>query len=194
MLNVVLFGAPGSGKGTQSELIIRKYGLFHISTGSILRSEIARRSELGLTAEQFINDGKLIPDDLIIKLLSDTLDANSKARGFIFDGFPRTLPQGEALEKLLRAKNSTLAAVINLDVEEDELVRRMINRGKETGRADDNLETIKKRLQVYHTQTEPLKTFYKKKGKLFTIKGHNDIDEVFDMISEVLDRISLQSK
>jgi len=190
MLNVAIFGAPGSGKGTQSELIIQKYGLHHISTGDILREEIRRGSELGTVAETFINEGKLIPDELIIQMLSDILDAHPSAKGFIFDGFPRTLAQGEALESLLRAKNTNLVAVISLDVEEDELVRRMLKRGKETGRADDNLETIKKRLEVYYHQTEPLKAFYTKKGKLIKIKGHNDINDVFEKISHTLDRLS----
>jgi adenylate kinase len=194
MLNVVLFGAPGSGKGTQSKLIIEKYGLKHISTGEILRGEIEKQSEIGHLAAQYINEGKLIPDDLIINILVEIIDANKNVKGFIFDGFPRTIQQGEALENILRERDMNLIAVLNLDVEETELVARMLNRGKETGRSDDNLATIQNRLKVYYAQTEPLKIFYKKKGKLFTIKGDNNIDDIFERISDVLDRLTFQGK
>ncbi|MDR1372251.1 MAG: adenylate kinase [Dysgonamonadaceae bacterium] len=194
MLNVVIFGAPGSGKGTQSELIIRKYGLFHISTGDILRAEIEKHSELGTTADMYIKEGKLVPDQFMIEILTQTIEANLTAKGFIFDGFPRTLAQGEALENLLRERNTNVVAVLNLDVEEDELVKRMLNRGKETGRSDDNLYTIKNRLNVYNIQTEPLKTFYRKKGKLFSIKGKDDVNEVFESVSEVLDRLAFKTR
>jgi adenylate kinase len=190
MLNVVIFGAPGSGKGTHSKLIVEKYDLYHISTGDVLRKEIENQSEYGKFVNQYIKAGQLVPDDLIIKILSGILDKNPDTKGYVFDGFPRTIAQGEALENLLREKNTNIVAVLNLVVEEDELIKRMLNRGKETGRNDDNPETIKNRLIVYHTQTKPLETFYKKKGKLFSIKGNGSIEDIFEHITEVLDRLA----
>jgi len=192
MLNVVIFGAPGSGKGTQSDLIIAKYGLFHISTGDILRQEIKNQTELGAIAEEYIKTGQLVPDELIIKMLAGVLDANPEAKGYIFDGFPRTIAQGEALDKLLREKDTSIIAVLNLAVDEKELLERLIKRGAESGRTDDTSEVIQNRLEVYRNQTEPLKEYYRKKGKLFGIKGNSSIDEVFEQIVEVLDRLTLQ--
>jgi len=189
MLNVIIFGAPGSGKGTQSELIIAKYGLYHISTGDILRQEIKKKTELGTIAKEYITTGQLVPDKLIIDILSDVLDANPEAKGFIFDGFPRTIAQGEALDQLLREKNTSIVAVLNLVVDEKELLTRLIKRGEESGRTDDTPDVIQNRLEVYRNQTEPLKEYYKKKGKLIQIKGNNVIEDVFEQITEVLDRI-----
>jgi adenylate kinase len=194
MLNVVIFGAPGSGKGTQSELVISKYGLHHISTGEILREEMEKQTELGKIADGYIQKGQLIPDDLIVKILSDILVKNPNSRGYIFDGFPRTIAQGEALDNMMREKETSVAAVFNLEVDEDELIDRLLKRGNEQGRLDDNLETIQNRLTVYHSQTEPLKKYYKKKGKLFTIKGNNLVEDVFEQITEVLDLLSFQKK
>ena len=188
MLNVVIFGAPGSGKGTQSELIIEKYGLCHISTGEILRTEIEKRSELGLLADEYISKGQLVPDEVIVGILSDIIDESENVKGFIFDGFPRTLHQGEALDKMLREKKTSIVAVLNLAVEEEELIQRLLKRGKISGRSDDNLETIQSRLDVYRNQTEPLKAYYKKQGKLFTIKG-DSIEDVSERIAETLNRI-----
>ena len=190
MLNVVIFGAPGSGKGTQSELIISKYGLHHISTGDILRQEIKEQTELGTIAEEYIKTGQLVPDDIIIKMLAEVIDANPQTKGFIFDGFPRTIAQGEALDQLLREKNTSIIAVLNLAVDEEELLNRLIKRGKESGRADDNPVVIQNRLEVYRNQTEPLKEYYKKKGKLLTVKGNNSIEDVFEKIVEMLDRLT----
>ena len=192
MLNVVIFGAPGSGKGTQSELIISKYGLFHISTGNILRQEMKKRTKLGAIAEGYIKTGQLVPDELIIKMLADVIDANPEAKGFIFDGFPRTINQGEALDKLLREKDTSIIAVLNLVVDEKSLIERLIKRGEEDGRTDDTPAVIQNRLDVYRNQTEPLAEYYKKKGKLFTIKGNNSIEDVFEKIVEVLDRLTIQ--
>lgn len=194
MLNVVIFGAPGSGKGTQSELIISKYELYHISTGDILRREIKNQTELGAIAEEYIKTGQLVPDELIIKMLAEVIDTNPQAKGYIFDGFPRTIAQGEALDQLLREKNTSIIAVLNLIVNEEELLNRLIKRGEESGRTDDNPAVIQNRLEVYRNQTEPLKEYYKKKGKLFNIKGNNSIEDVFEKIVEVLDRLSLQIK
>ncbi len=190
MLNVVIFGAPGSGKGTQSELIIEKYGLFHISTGEILRREIENRSELGKIADEFISKGQLVPDSLIIEMLAQVLDDNKKVKGYIFDGFPRTLSQGEVLDVMLRERNTSVAAVFSLTVEDEELIKRMLKRGEVYGRSDDNLETIQSRLDVYRSQTEPLKEYYRKKGKLFKIKGIGTVEDVFEKITDVLDRLS----
>jgi adenylate kinase len=192
MLNVVIFGAPGSGKGTQSELIIEKYGLHHISTGEVLRKEMENQTELGKVAEEYIRDGHLIPDDLIVEILSGILEKHPDSKGYIFDGFPRTVAQEEALDNMLREKETSIVAVLNLEVEEKDIIARLLKRGEEYGRSDDNLETIQKRLDVYHTQTEPLKEYYKKKGKLFTIKGNNVIEDVFEQITEVLDLLSYQ--
>jgi len=191
MLNVVIFGAPGSGKGTQSELIISKYGLYHISTGDILRREMKKQTELGTIAEGYIKTGQLVPDELIIKMLAGVIDANPEAKGYIFDGFPRTIAQGEALDELLRKKNTSITAVLNLVVEEKDLLERLIKRGIESGRTDDTPDVIQNRLDVYRNQTEPLKEYYKKKGKLFGIKGNSSIDEVFEQIVEILDRLTL---
>ena len=190
MLNIVIFGAPGSGKGTQSEFIIKKYDLLHISSGEILREEINKKTALGLTANEYISKGHLVPDQLIIDIMSGILDRNPQAKGYIFDGFPRTISQGECLDLMLRDRGTTVAAVFSLVVEEEELTRRMLQRGKEFGRADDNIETIQERLVVYKSQTEPLNEYYKKKGKLFKIKGGSSAENVFENIAEVIDRLS----
>ena len=154
MKNIVIFGAPGSGKGTQSDLMVQKYGLNHISTGDVLRAEIKKGTELGKTAASFIDKGNLIPDDLMISILAKVYDSFGDHKGVIFDGFPRTIPQAEALKKMLDERGDKVAAMIELDVPEAELMTRLIKRGEESGRADDNEETIKKRLQVYHISTD----------------------------------------
>lgn len=180
MLNLVIFGAPGSGKGTQSAKLIDEYSLYHISTGEVLREEIASGSELGKLADSYISKGHLIPDDLMIQILDDILTKHMKDReGVVFDGFPRTIPQAEALAELLRKHGSELHAVIGLEVPEEELVERMLKRGKETGRADDNEATIKNRLEVYHNQTRPVQDFYKNQGKYIPVKGTGIVDEIF---------------
>jgi adenylate kinase len=194
MLNIVVFGAPGCGKGTQSELIVEKYDLFHISTGSVLRTEIEKQTELGKLAEKYIHDGYLLPDHLIIKMLADILESNPNQKGFIFDGFPRTMVQAETLDRLLREKNTGITAGFNLDVEEKILIERMSKRGETQGRCDDTPDTIRKRLEIYRAQTEPLIAFYKKQGKLFTIKGNKPIEDVFESIMEILDRLIYQKE
>lgn len=189
MLNLVLFGAPGCGKGTQSAKLIDEYGLYHISTGEVLRDHIKRGTELGKTADAYISKGELIPDELMISILDDVLEQNAKdAAGVVFDGFPRTIPQAEALEGLLNKRGTKLSAVIGLEVPEEELMVRLIKRGKETGRADDNPETIKNRLDVYHRQTTPLQDFYTKAGKYIAIKGTGVVDEIFNDIAENIKR------
>ena len=157
MKNIVIFGAPGSGKGTQSELMIKKYGFGHISTGDVLRKEIKNKTQLGNTAQQYIDKGQLIPDELMIDILANVYDSFGKDhKGIIFDGFPRTIPQAEALKVMLDKRGHKIAAMIELDVPESELMTRLIKRGQESGRSDDNAETIKKCLDVYHNQTAPL--------------------------------------
>ncbi len=179
-LNLVLFGAPGSGKGTQSAKLIDEYGLYHISTGEVLRDHIRRGTELGKIADSYISKGQLIPDDLMIRILDDVLDKEAAdKKGVVFDGFPRTIPQAEALKELLKKRGTDLHAVIGLEVPEEELIERMLNRGKETGRADDNPETIKSRLKVYHDQTHPLRDYYTNEGKYVPIKGSGIVDEIF---------------
>lgn len=189
MLNLVLFGAPGSGKGTQSARLIDSYGLYHISTGELLRDHIKRGTDLGKTADSYISKGKLIPDDLMISILDDVLERETKDKaGVVFDGFPRTIPQADALKELLKKRGTELHAVIGLEVPEEELIQRMLNRGKETGRADDNIETIKNRLDVYHTQTQPLRDYYTNEGKYVAIQGSGIVDEIFNDIAEGIEK------
>ena len=190
MFNLVIFGAPGSGKGTQSEKLIETYGLFHISTGEVLRDQIAKGTELGKTADKFISNGQLIPDELMVNILSDLLDSNPDTReGVIFDGFPRTIPQAVALNEMLAKRGAQVNAVVGLEVADDELIDRLIKRGVESGRSDDNLETIQKRLAVYHSQTQPLRDFYVNEGKYLSIKGSGSIDDIFADIKKSIDAI-----
>lgn len=189
MLNIVMFGAPGSGKGTQSDMLIETYQLFHISTGDVLRDNIKRGTELGKTAKDYIDKGQLIPDELMTGILASVVDENAdKARnGVIFDGFPRTIAQAEALDKMLAERGTAISAVIGLDVPEEVLVARLLNRGKEQGRSDDNLETINDRLKVYHNSTAPLKQYYEEQGVLHMIKGTDTPVDVFNRIKAELD-------
>ena len=190
MLNLVIFGAPGSGKGTQSERLIEKYGLHHISTGELLRDHIARGTELGTIADRYISHGQLIPDELMVKVLADTIKSNPEqtSAGVIFDGFPRTIPQAKALAGLLEELGTEIHGVVGLEVDEDELMHRMIERGKASGRSDDNPETIKKRLEVYHNSTAPLRDFYKKEGKYIPIDGNGSIDDISRQICDSIEK------
>ena len=189
MLNIVIFGAPGSGKGTQSDKLIEHYNLFHISTGDMLRDNIRRGTELGMIAKGFIDQGQLVPDALIIDILAQVLDENKENAqgGVIFDGFPRTIPQAEALEQLLAERGTQIDAVVGLEVPEEELIKRILLRGQLSGRADDNEETASKRLEVYHKQTSPLKAYYEQQGKYRSINGLGTIDGIFELIKEALD-------
>jgi adenylate kinase len=191
MLNIVIFGAPGSGKGTQSDKLIDHYHLFHISTGDVLRDNIRRGTELGKTAKGYIDQGQLVPDELIIDILAQVLDENKDkaSEGVIFDGFPRTIPQAEALEQLLADRGTQIDAVVGLEVPEDELIQRILLRGKMSGRADDNEDTARKRLEVYHNQTSPLKAYYEEQGKYRAINGLGSIDGIFDLIKAELDNV-----
>ena len=190
MKNIVIFGAPGSGKGTQSDKMIEKYGLNHISTGDVLRGEIKNGTELGKTAASYIEKGQLIPDDLMVSILASVYDSFGRdSKGVIFDGFPRTIPQAEALKKMLDERGDKVAAMIELDVPEDELMKRLIKRGQESGRADDNEETIKKRLVVYHQQTQPLIEWYQKEGLHHHIDGLGTLERIFSDIQKIIDNL-----
>lgn len=191
MLNIVIFGAPGSGKGTQSDKIIDKYHLFHISTGDVLRDNMRRGTELGKVAKGYIDQGQLVPDELIIDLLAQVLDENKykAADGVIFDGYPRTIPQAEALEQLLADRGTRIDAVVGLEVPDEELIKRILLRGQLSGRADDNEETARKRLEVYYNQTSPLKAYYEEQGKYLAINGMGTIDGIFDQIRKELDNL-----
>lgn len=188
MLNILIFGGPGSGKGTQSDLIIDKYGLKHISTGDILRNEIESETELGKTANSYISKGQLVPDDIVIGMMENIIKDNLGQKGLLFDGFPRTIAQGTALDIKLEEYGTEVSMVIYLDVDEKILIDRLLNRGKYSGRSDDNLETIQSRLNVYHQQTAPLTDHYQKQNKLFKINGNGDVESVFKLIENVLDK------
>ena len=189
MLNIVIFGAPGSGQGTQSERIVEKYGINHISTGDVLRAEIKNGTELGKTAKGYIDQGQLIPDELMIDILASVFDSFEDSKGVIFDGFPRTIAQAEALKKMLAERGQDVTVMVDLEVPEDELMTRLIKRGKDSGRADDNEETIKKRLHVYHSQTAPLIDWYKNEKKYQHINGLGTMDGIFADICEAVDKL-----
>ena len=192
MLNIIICGAPGSGKGTQSALIKDKYNLLHLSTGDLLRAEIAAKSDLGRVAENYIANGQLVPDSMIIDILDKAISEREAAatyNGLILDGFPRTVAQAEALEGLLKKHGKELSVLLDLAVDEAELVDRLIKRGQTSGRSDDNLETIKKRLDVYHEKTEPVNDYYKKQGKYVAIPGMGSIDEIFGRICEAIEKL-----
>lgn len=190
-MNIVIFGAPGSGKGTQSEMLINEYGLHHISTGELLRDHIARGTHLGKIADTYISKGCLIPDELMIDVLHNLFRGNPEIldKGVIFDGFPRTIPQAEALKKMLAERGSEVSVMLDLEVPEEELTDRLVKRGLVSGRADDNEETIKKRLAVYHNQTAPLIDWYKKDGTYTHIQGLGELETIFADICTAIDSI-----
>jgi adenylate kinase len=188
MLNIVLFGPPGAGKGTQSEKLVSHYELIHLSTGDILRSEIANQTTLGLEAKKLMDEGKLVPDEVVIGMIDSKINANASAKGFIFDGFPRTIPQAEALDKLLKGKGTEIKVMLALEVEEEELTKRLLNRGKDSGRSDDqDVSIIKKRVQEYNSKTAPLAGYYQNQGKYKGIKGIGSIEEIFDALKTAID-------
>ena len=188
MINLILFGPPGSGKGTQSENIVAKYGLIHLSTGNLLREEIADKTPLGLEAKNFIDKGKLVPDEIVIGMISSSLDHHPEANGLLFDGFPRTVAQAKALDKLLELKKTEIHVVLALEVCEEELVKRLLLRGETSGRSDDNNnEVIHKRLVVYLEETSPVADHYRKSKKFQTVKGEGSVEEIFKLICEVID-------
>lgn len=188
MFNLILFGPPGSGKGTQSEKLISRYGLKHISTGDLLRSEIARQTALGQEAMNFMDKGQLVPDEVVIGMISSALDENPDSNGFLFDGFPRTATQAEALDKLLDLKKSSISVMLALDVSENELINRLEKRGETSGRTDDiNHQVIKARIVEYHNKTAPVADHYKKLNKVVMVKGEGSIDEIFDSLCKEVD-------
>ena len=182
MFNLILFGPPGSGKGTQSEKLIEKYGLIHLSTGNLLREEIANRTELGLAAESYMNKGQLVPDEVVLGMIACSLDNNVHANGFLFDGFPRTVAQAEGLDAMLEERGTSISLVLALEVSSEELVQRLVNRGKTSGRSDDNEEVIRKRIIEYENKTAPVADHYAKLGRVEYVKGEGSIDDIFDSL------------
>jgi adenylate kinase len=189
MFNFILFGPPGSGKGTQSERLISKYGLKHLSTGDLLRSEIANGTTLGLEAKRFMDMGQLVPDQVVIGMISSALDSNPQSRGFLFDGFPRTQAQAQALDALLEEKNTSIALVLALLVSEEELINRLLNRGLTSGRSDDANElVIRARIREYIDKTSVVADYYNQFGKVVSIVGQGSVDEIFDSLCEAIDK------
>lgn len=189
MFNLILFGPPGSGKGTQSERLIAKFGLKHLSTGDILRSEIAQKTALGLEAKTLMDKGELVPDQVVIGMISAALDANPDAKGFLFDGFPRTKAQSEALDKLLASRNQAINIVLALDVSEEELVKRLLNRGLTSGRSDDADESvIRARIVEYHKKTSVVADHYALAGKVVKVKGEGSVDDIFNALSHEIEK------
>ncbi|MFI5130806.1 MAG: adenylate kinase [Chitinophagales bacterium] len=189
MFNLILFGPPGSGKGTQSEKLVDKYGLVHLSTGNLLREEISNKTPLGMEAKNFMDKGQLVPDEVVIGMIDNSLDHHKDAIGFLFDGFPRTVAQAEALDKLLALKGTEIAMVLALEVSGEELEKRLLNRGKTSGRPDDtNQSVIRKRFAVYINETEPVASHYKKEKKFQSVTGEGSVDEIFNSISNAIDK------
>ncbi|MEO7266365.1 MAG: adenylate kinase, partial [Ferruginibacter sp.] len=188
MFNLILFGPPGSGKGTQSEKLIARYGLKHLSTGDLLRGEINRKTALGQEAKSFMDKGQLVPDEVVIGMISSALDDNPDACGFLFDGFPRTSAQAEALDKLLTLKKSCISVMLALEVSEEELVKRLVIRGETSGRSDDNNEqVIRARIIEYHSKTAVVAEYYKRFDKVVMVKGEGSIEEIFNALCAEID-------
>ncbi len=189
MLNIVLFGPPGAGKGTQAEFLIKSYDLIHLSTGDLLRNEIAAGTKLGKEAKTFMDKGELVPDAVVIGMIENKLEANKDANGFIFDGFPRTVDQAKALDELLYRKEAPITAMLSLEVEEQELINRLLNRGKISGRVDDqDTSVIENRIGVYNEKTAPLIEYYKKQNKYYDINGIGSIEEIAGRLKNVIDK------
>lgn len=189
MFNLILFGPPGSGKGTQSDRLVEKYGLIHLSTGNLLREEIANKTPLGIEAKKFIDHGQLVPDEVVIAMVDSFFDKHKNANGFLFDGFPRTVAQAQALDRLLTLKKTDIAVVLALDVTENELINRLLNRGKTSGRSDDSDENvIKKRFAVYTNETSPVADYYKKLRKFKSIQGEGSVDEINAALRQAIDK------
>jgi adenylate kinase len=189
MLNIVLFGPPGAGKGTQSEKLIAKYNLTHLSTGDLFRKNISEGTELGKKAQSYMDAGNLVPDEVVIGMVEDKVRNTTDSNGFIFDGFPRTVAQAEALDKIMEANGSPITLMLSLNVDENELLKRLLNRGKDSGRPDDqDPEKIKNRFAVYHRETAPVEAhFYRNQGKLNTIHGVGGIEAIFNKLAETID-------
>jgi adenylate kinase len=189
MLNIVLFGPPGAGKGTQSEKLLAKYGLLHLSTGDLLRTEVSAQTPLGIKAKEFMDKGNLVPDEVVIGMIENKLVANPQANGFIFDGFPRTTAQAEALDGLLTKKSTSISMMLALEVEKEELIVRLLNRGKDSGRSDDqDPAIIENRINEYNNKTAPLKNYYGQQNKLHSIQGVGSIDDIFAALCAAIDK------
>jgi adenylate kinase len=194
MLNLILFGPPGSGKGTQAEKLIAQYNLFHISTGDMFRYELSNNTELGQLARSYMEKGQLVPDSVTISMLEKRVEDNPNVKGFIFDGFPRTIAQAEALDSFLTSKGQSITGLIELSVDEDEIVKRVLLRGKTSGRADDNDESIiRKRIAVYRNETTPVADYYGKSGKSFKIEGVGSINDIFSNLCKTIDALGVKS-
>lgn len=192
MFNIILFGPPGSGKGTQSEKLIDKFGLVHLSTGNLLRQEIADKTPLGLEAKKFMDRGQLVPDEVVIGMIDSCIEKNADAKGFLFDGFPRTVAQAEALDKLLDLKKTSIGKMIALEVSEDELVNRLLKRGETSGRSDDsNEEIIRNRFAVYKKDTSLVAEHYKEQDKFETVKGEGSVDDIFEALRQSIEEVML---
>ena len=189
MLNIVIFGPPGAGKGTQSKLIIDKYKLMHLSTGDILRGEMANETPLGLEAKNLIEKGELVPDDIVIGMVKNKIDNNSDHKGFIFDGFPRTNDQARALDNILGERDTSISVMISLEVEEEELIKRLLKRAEEEGRKDDNIDVIRNRIKVYNEVTSSVADYYAETGRHRPVVGTGSVEEIFDRISAVIDEL-----
>ncbi len=188
MFNLILFGPPGSGKGTQSEKLIAKYGLKHLSTGDLLRNEIAAQTPLGVEAKKIMDKGQLVPDEVVIGMISSALDANPGAKGFLFDGFPRTGAQAEALDKLLELKKTAISVMLALEVSEEELVKRLLKRGETSGRSDDtNENVIRARIIEYHNKTAAVADYYRKFDKVWMVEGEGSVEEIFGDLCKQID-------
>jgi adenylate kinase len=187
MFNLILFGPPGSGKGTQSEKLIAKYNFKHLSTGDLLRNEISKKTPLGIEAKKFMDKGQLVPDEVVIGMISSALDNNPNVVGFLFDGFPRTAAQAEALDKLLELKHQGINVMLALDVSEEELVKRLQKRGETSGRTDDNQQVIRTRILEYNKKTSPVADYYRKSKKAVMVKGEGTIEEIFKGLTKEID-------
>lgn len=190
MFNLILFGPPGSGKGTQSDLLVAKYGLVHLSTGNLLRSEIADKTPLGIEAKNFMDKGQLVPDEVVIGMIDNCLELHKDAKGFLFDGFPRTANQAKALDKLLELKRTAIHSVLALEVTEEELVKRLLERGKTSGRSDDTNESvIRNRFSVYQNETAPVADHYKAQHKFKAIPGEGSVEDIANALSDQIDKV-----
>ena len=191
MINVILFGKPGAGKGTQADLLKKKFNLIHISTGDLFRNNIKNKTQLGLLAKSFMDKGDLVPDEVTVDMLKDEVNKNNDVRGFIFDGFPRTISQAQALDKFLKSMNMTINATISLEADDDVLEKRLIKRGMSSGRSDDqDISKIRNRFKEYNLKTSPLKKYYDDYGKLYIISGIGSINEIKNKLINLMKKIN----
>ena len=187
MFNLILFGPPGSGKGTQSEKLIEKYGLIHLSTGNLLRAEIDNKTDLGLAAKSYMDKGQLVPDEVVLGMIACALDNNVHANGFLFDGFPRTVAQAKGLDAMLTERGDEISLVLSLIVSPEELTSRLVNRGKTSGRSDDNEDVIRARILEYESKTAPVAGHYEMLGKVVHVKGEGSVDDIFQTLCKEIE-------